>query len=111
MVEVSQGDCRRSDGATVVKESMRLSRTVVGALFVWLAASPAARADDAGDFTAQAAALYRVAACGGDAAIPERLSKKEIDKHCDRMKRLYTHHRGWWVAKVKKLLATIKPSD
>jgi hypothetical protein len=88
---------------------MRLC-TAVMVLVAWLAASPAARAEDS-DFTPQAAALYRVAACGGDAAIPQRLSKKAVDKHCDRMTRLYKHHRGWWMAKVKKLLSTIRPTD
>jgi hypothetical protein len=83
----------------------------VAALVVWLAASSTAHADEVGDYTAQAAALYRVAACGGDAAIPQRLSKATIDKHCDRMTRLYRHHRGWWIAKVEKLLSKIRPAD
>jgi hypothetical protein len=90
---------------------MRLCTVAVVTVVVWLSAGPAARADDTGDYTPQAAELYRVAACGGDAAIPQRLDKRVIDKHCDRLRRLYTHHRGWWIAKAKTFIAKIRPAD
>lgn len=84
----------------------------VAAMVVGLAAFSTANADtDASDFTPQAAALYRVAACGGDAALPQRLPPKIINTHCDRMTRLYTHHRGWWIAKASRFIAKIRPTD
>jgi hypothetical protein len=71
----------------------------------------AAHADDSGDFTKQAADLYRVAACGGDAALPARIAKKTVDTHCDRMSRMYRHHRGWWIAKASKFIGKLRPAD
>ncbi len=87
---------------------MRLCTAVA---LVGCLAPMAARADDATDFTKQAVSLYRVAACGGDTQIPQRFVKKAVDAHCDRMGRMYRHHRGWWIAKAKTFIAKVRPAD
>lgn len=77
---------------------------------VALASAAPAHADDA-EFTAQARELFRVAACGNDAAVPERYPRQTIDRHCKRMLDVYEHHHGIWVKPVSSFLAKLRPAD
>ena len=41
--------------------------------------------------------MFRIAACGNDAPIPERYEQATIDAHCDRMRGIYDSYRKAWV--------------
>ncbi|NVB79197.1 MAG: hypothetical protein HOV81_12420 [Kofleriaceae bacterium] len=78
---------------------------------VLLCLSSAAHADDGTDFTAQAKAMFRIAACGSDDAIPRRLSARAIDAHCDRMKWIYGQFKKTWIDDAKPYIAKLRPDD
>lgn len=63
------------------------------------------------DYGAQAKLLFRVAACGGEDAIPERFSKASIDSHCKEMKGIYASHKKSWTDVAKKFLGELRPAD
>jgi hypothetical protein len=62
------------------------------------------------DFATQVAALYRVAACGGEAALPEAIDAKVVDAHCKELRAFYTRHTDRWIAKARPVLAKIVPA-
>lgn len=77
-------------------------------------AQPAPRAADKSggtDFAAQVRALYRVAACGGEDAIPERFSAKTIERHCREMKETYASYRRAWAVPAGAFIGNLRPSD
>lgn len=78
---------------------------------VLLCLTRAAHADDGTDFTAQAKAMFRIAACGSDGAVPRRLSARAIDAHCDRMRWIYGQFKTTWIAKARPYIAKLRPSD
>ena len=78
---------------------------------------PAARAETkkpapAGtDFGAQARAMFRVAACGGDEAVPDRFPAKTIERHCKEMKETYAAYRAAWADQAAKFIGDLRPND
>jgi hypothetical protein len=70
-----------------------------------------ARAQGGQDFTPQARALYRVAACGGADAIPQGVDPKMVDSHCKQLERSVERYRARWVDKAVPYLAAIVPAD
>ncbi|MCX5743714.1 MAG: hypothetical protein NT062_14575 [Proteobacteria bacterium] len=62
------------------------------------------------DYGAAAKTLFRVAACGGDDAIPERFSKPAIDAHCKEMKGIYSSYKKAWADQAKKFLGDVVPA-
>jgi len=90
---------------------MRLCALAVIALMGTAYADAKKAAAPAADFTSDARELFRVAACGNDAAIPERFSRHTIDGHCKRMLATYKHHHGLWVDAVHDFLASLRPGD
>ncbi len=78
-------------------------------------ATPAAPAGEPGgyDFVDDAKLLYRIAACGGDAPVPEALVKP-VDRHCkamlDRIAKFrsdyWEKHRAWFSEVVPKDIPT-----
>jgi hypothetical protein len=79
-----------------------------------LASAPDARqlAPSTGtDFAAQARAMYRVAACGGDDALPERFSAKVIERHCKEMAQTYASYRKAWADPAGKFIADLRPPE
>ncbi len=69
---------------------------------------PPAEAGD--DFAAQVTALYRVGACGNDAAIPAQLPKKTVDRHCAGMRRRYASYRRAWADQAGAFMAALRPA-
>jgi hypothetical protein len=80
---------------------------------VLLARIAAARADASTDFTAQARALFRVAACASDDAIPERLAKatRSIDAHCKELAEVIASYKKAWADGAARFIADLRPKD
>lgn len=65
---------------------------------------------DAGvDFAAQARILYRVVACGGDAALPANVSPHIVATHCQLLKARMARYRRLYLARAKPFLAALRP--
>ncbi|HEU4730953.1 MAG TPA: hypothetical protein VFT22_23830 [Kofleriaceae bacterium] len=63
------------------------------------------------DFGPQARAMFRVAACGGDDAIPERFSARAINAHCREMAAIYASYKKAWADEAKAFIAALRPRD
>jgi hypothetical protein len=73
---------------------------------------PAAVTEPAGtDFGAQVRVMFRVAACGGEDAIPERFSARTIATHCKEMAALYASYRRAWADPARGFVAALRPKD
>jgi hypothetical protein len=70
-------------------------------------AAPAALAGE--DFAEQAKALFRLAACGGDAPVPPRFDAKLVDSHCKDLKTKYAEYKRQWVDVAMPYLAKLVP--
>jgi hypothetical protein len=85
------------------------------ALFaLWLSVHGIAHADGttgATDFGPQVRAMFRVAACGGDAAIPERFPQRTIDAHCKEMAGVYDSYKKAWADEAQHFIAELRPKD
>lgn len=87
-----------------------MSRTVAFSLLLLLVSRAAA--DDRGtDFGPQARELFRVAACGGDEAVPERFPAKTIASHCKTMTSLYASYRRAWADKAGAFIGALRPQS
>lgn len=75
-----------------------------------LRARPPLPAPAGTDFTPQARALFRVAACGGEDAIPERFPRRAIERHCREMAATYAAYRAAWADRAAKFIAELRPS-
>ena len=73
----------------------------------------AARAEPAAgtDFGPQVRVMFRVAACGGDDAIPERFSARSITSHCKEMAQIYASYKKAWVDEAQAFIARLRPAD
>jgi len=63
------------------------------------------------DFGPQARLMFRVAACGGDDAIPERFSAKAITAHCKEMAGIYASYKKAWADEAQRFIAELRPKD
>ena len=63
------------------------------------------------DFAPQVRAMFRIAACGGSDAIPEKFPAKTIDAHCNEMKAVYASYKKSWADGVQKFVADLRPKD
>jgi len=63
------------------------------------------------DFGPQARAMFRVAACGGDEAIPPRFSARSITAHCREMAEIYAAYKRAWADQVGPFVAALRPKD
>ncbi|HSD90001.1 MAG TPA: hypothetical protein VLB44_20865 [Kofleriaceae bacterium] len=63
------------------------------------------------EYASQVKVMFRIAACGNDSAIPERLSTKTIESHCKEMERIYESYRKAWVNKAKPFIEKLRPND
>jgi hypothetical protein len=87
-------------------------RTTSAAIVLTTVLLGAAHAEPAGtDFGAQARAMFRVAACGGDDAIPARFSARSIAAHCKDMVQIYASYRKAWVDEAQGFIARLRPRD
>ena len=93
------------------------SAVVVAILCLGLAsayADPAAKAPtgtDGTDYGPQIRAMFRVAACGSDDAIPDRFSIRTIDSHCKEMQEVYKSYKHAWADQAQKFIANLRPKD
>ena len=63
------------------------------------------------DFGPEARAMFRVAACGGDDAIPERFSAATILAHCKEMAAIYAGYKKAWADEAEAFIAILRPKD
>jgi hypothetical protein len=63
------------------------------------------------DFAAQAKLLYRVAACGGDDAVPDKFDAKLVTSHCKELRETMDEYKKKWVDQAKPYLANLVPKD
>jgi hypothetical protein len=63
------------------------------------------------DFAVQARAMFRVAACGSDDAIPDRFPAKVIERHCKEMAETYASYRKVWADPAGKFIGDLRPTD
>jgi len=93
---------------------MRAAYAAIAVLTVLPGALPgAARAEPPGvtDFGPQARLMFRVAACGGDDAIPERFSARAIAAHCRDMAEIYGSYKKAWADPAQAFIAGLRPKD
>ncbi|MEZ4404069.1 MAG: hypothetical protein R3B06_28870 [Kofleriaceae bacterium] len=88
--------------------SPRLCRAALVALVV--ATASVAAADPPRDFTAEVQAMYRVVACGGQAALPAGVDAKLVDKHCQTLTPWYAELHGHYVDPATPFLAGLRPA-
>jgi hypothetical protein len=93
---------------------MRTTSAAIAVLTTVLVASVApSRAEPAAgtDFGPQARVMFRVAACGGDDAIPERFNARAITSHCKEMAQIYAAYKKAWVDEAQAFIARLRPAD
>ena len=66
---------------------------------------------DGTDYGPQVRAMFRVAACGGDDAIPDKFPAKTIQSHCQEMKDIYGSYKRAWMDGAQTFIAKLRPSD
>lgn len=71
-------------------------------------AAPPAAPDPTGEFDAQGALIYRVAACAGAAAVPARM-QGTVDHHCQRLARLNERYQKRWLQPIMTFLDELTP--
>ena len=109
--------CDRKNGAVRYDiQSMRLRTSVLfGVLFtlaVSVCALAAAAQESSGqDFGADARLLYRVAACGGNEALPANLDAKVIEKHCRMLQPQMEAYRRLYLARAQPFFAKVDPPN
>jgi hypothetical protein len=79
--------------------------------FVAMSLAGVAHSDSGTDFGPQVRAMFRVAACGDDDAIPERFATKLIDAHCKEMAAVYASYKKAWADVAKRFIAQLRPRD
>src|SRR3954462_12246297 len=87
--------------------SLTVAVVLTGALAIPARAEPATGTD----FGPQARVMFRVAACGGDDAIPERFSARTITAHCKEMAQIYASYKKAWADEAQAFIARLRPAD
>jgi len=63
------------------------------------------------DYGPQVREMFRVAACGGDDALPERYPARAINAHCQEMAALYKSYKKAWADQAQSFIADLRPKD
>lgn len=63
------------------------------------------------DFGAQAKALFRIAACAGDAPLPAGLDAAVALAHCKELSTMYADYKKGWMAVAMPFLAKLVPAE
>jgi hypothetical protein len=82
-------------------------RTALLAVFLVLTAARA-RADST-DFGPQVRTMFRVAACGGDDAVPDRFGAKLVESHCSELRAVYKAYKKAWADPAQSFIAELRP--
>lgn len=61
------------------------------------------------DLEPQAVALFRVAACGSDDALPDRFDPKMIEAHCKDLRSKYDEYKTQWMRVAMPYIAALVP--
>ncbi|MEJ7599956.1 MAG: hypothetical protein WKG01_18765 [Kofleriaceae bacterium] len=80
-------------------------------LLVWSVGIASAEEAKPTSFEAEVRRLFRLAACGGEDAVPERYNAKTIERHCKQMAVIYGNYRKRWVDKAVPFMAEVRPKD
>ena len=89
-----------------------LMRTVFVLLALLVAGN--ARADSGSngtDYGPQVRAMFRVAACGSDDAVPVRFTARTVEAHCKDMQEVYRSYKRAWADKAQAFIAELRPKD
>jgi hypothetical protein len=70
-----------------------------------------ASAQPATDFSAEVQLLSRLAACTGNAQLPEAWPRPMLDRHCALLKGLARKYRAHWIDHAQPFLAHLVPAD
>lgn len=65
----------------------------------------------AADFTVQAKLLFRVAACGGNEAVPATIDLKVVERHCANITQRMTQYRQLYFEKARPFFAQLVPAS
>ena len=90
---------------------MRTTSAAIAVLTTVLLGAAHAEPAAGTDFGAEARVLFRVAACGGEDAIPARFSARSIAAHCKEMAQIYASYRKAWVDEAQGFIARLRPRD
>ncbi len=87
---------------------MRTSCLAIALLVTALLVAARAEPATGSDFGPQARVMFRVAACGGDDAIPERFSARAITAHCKEMAATYASYKRAWLDEAKAFISELR---
>ena len=73
--------------------------------------APAPAPTSGTDFGPQVRAMFRVAACGGDDAVPDRFSPKQVADHCGELHAVYRSYKKAWADAAQSFIAELRPRD
>ena len=73
--------------------------------------APASTGTGGTDYGPQVRAMFRVAACGSDDAIPARFAARTIEAHCRDMHDVYKSYRRAWADRAQRFIAELRPKD
>ena len=76
-----------------------------------MALPDAAPPDPVGEFDAELALFYRVAACAGEAPLPKHISTNVVDAHCKQLGKIVDQYREKWLSEALPFFAKIAPAD
>jgi hypothetical protein len=74
-------------------------------------AAPVEPAPGGADFTPQALAIFKAAACGGDHAPPASLPATLTDAHCKELSASYAEYKKTWLDVAGPFLAKLRPAN
>ncbi len=63
------------------------------------------------DFEEQAKEIYRIAACGNDAPLPDRFDAATVAAHCKELRAMYDDYKNNWVKVAMPYIAGLVPKD
>ncbi len=66
---------------------------------------------DATDYGPQVRTMFRVAACGGDDAVPDRFGAKLVDSHCSELRAVYKAYKKAWADPAQSFIAELRPQN
>ena len=86
-------------------------RIAVVAILTWSLSASADPDPKGTDYGTQVRAMFRVAACGSDDAVPDRFSIHTVDSHCREMNEVYKSYKHAWADAAERFIAELRPKD
>ncbi len=63
------------------------------------------------DFATEAKILYRVVACGGNAALPPQIDPEIVEQHCQKLRVRMKRYRRVYLSRATPFLASVRPQS